>query len=320
MKRLSQLALGGAPYRKCLFLLFFCGLTAQHLGSQTVTNADPGTDVLAPGTLETLSGELATDIKGGDAELAQIHAMQLQTVIGANMIHDSGGTTSVDFQALFSKLTKVKPSRTIGVDPAATAPLIEATSRLQAAITKPDWSDAGKQVAALLHALTKVVKDKMDINVAESLRSSSDQVFSEYLRASFKLRDALRSGDVAAAEALAPGVLLETQRRGGIQSGSSLESENLYYVYDALGRSALQRNDFDAAQKDLILSATTVGGPHLDTWGPNLTLAKALLDLGYKETVVAFLTSCKAFWPNPKVDGWISQIRQGQTPTLSPLY
>ncbi len=125
------------------------------------------------------------------------------------------------------------------------------------------------------------------------------------LVSSFGLRYAL--GTSLLLKNLPRGVLLETEHRGGLRSGRSLESENVHSVYDALGRGALQRNDFDAAQKYLILAATSVGG-------------KALLDLGYKETVVAFLTSCKAFWPNPKVDGWISQIRQGQTPVLSPLY
>jgi hypothetical protein len=92
----------------------------------------------------------------------------------------------------------------------------------------------------------------------------------------------------------------------------------VYNAFDALGRGALQRRDFDAAQKYLILAATTSGGARLGSFGPNLSLAKSLLNLGYRETVVAFLTSCKAWWMNPKLGLWISQIREGLTRDLSP--
>jgi hypothetical protein len=234
--------------------------------------------------------------------------MLLQTAIDANTINDSGGTTSVaGSQALFSKLAKLKPSRAIGVDPAATAPMIARTSQLQAAIKAADWSDASNKVASLLHALTRAIKDKMDASLAESLRSSVTRVLANILAlvSSFGLRYAL--GTSLLPKNLPRAFFSKRNTEGDSAAAGSLESENVYSVYDALGRGALQRNDFDAAQKYLILAATSVGG-------------KALLDLGYKETVVAFLTSCKAFWPNPKVDGWISQIRQGQTPVLSPLY
>lgn len=53
----------------------------------------------------------------------------------------------------------------------------------------------------------------------------------------------------------------------------------------------------------------------------HLWLAKSLLDHGDTSTVIQFLMACKAFWTQPvrdQLDPWISQIQQGQTPTLSP--
>jgi hypothetical protein len=279
-----------------------------------------GEDVLAPGTLGALSAALSHDIKVGDAELGHIHAMQLHAAVHANTVKDSGGTgmSVADIQTIFSKLGRVAPSRLVALDPSATAPLADRASRLEAAIQASDLSQSGKLLGDLLRDLGRLVEQQMKGKLSSDLASSSDQNFSEYLQASLKLRDLLLAGDVIAAEALAPEVLLQAQRFRNSQSTNSLDSENVYNAYDALGRGALQRNDLDAAQKYLVLAATTTGSSRLESHGPNLSLAKSLLDLGYKEAVVTFLTSCKAWWPNPKLDLWISQIRAGQTPELSP--
>jgi hypothetical protein len=311
----SNLFLSTGRYYGCLFPILFCGLTAQPLSSQTMDSQTTGPDVFAPGTINALSAALSHDIEDGDAEFGRIHAMQLQAALYARSTKDSGGTSSTaDIQAKFSILASVVPSRLIPIDPAATLPLADRVSQLQAAIQASDSSRSNKLLIELIGALGKVVQQQRDA----ALTSSPDEKFSEYIQASLKLRTLLLSGDVTAAETLAPEVLLETQHYRTAQNRSSLDAENVYDVYDALGRGALQRKDFDAAQKYLILAASTSGNAHLESHGPNLSLARSLLDLGYKETVMAFLTSSKAWWTNPKIDLWIAQIRQGQTPDLSP--
>ncbi len=86
-----------------------------------------------------------------------------------------------------------------------------------------------------------------------------------------------------------------------------------------LGLVALNRDgDVAAAKKYLLLAARTKGTALLDRWGPNLALAKALLDRGEKQTVLEYFQACQAFvTKNPKLNDWIATLKGGGTPDLS---
>jgi hypothetical protein len=89
-------------------------------------------------------------------------------------------------------------------------------------------------------------------------------------------------------------------------------------VYDAhvvLGRLALLENDIETAKEELFLAVGTPGSPQLDSFGPNMTLARDLIEQGQTETVIHFLIKCKRFWYNhQKVDEWIKAIESGEMP------
>ncbi len=89
-------------------------------------------------------------------------------------------------------------------------------------------------------------------------------------------------------------------------------------IYDShmvLGRLALINNDMKAAKEHLFLSASTPGSPQLDTFGPNLSLAKDMLEKGQKDAVVEFLNQCKRFWMHQeRVDDWVRVIKEGKIP------
>jgi len=92
-------------------------------------------------------------------------------------------------------------------------------------------------------------------------------------------------------------------------------------VYDAhvvLGRLALLKNDVETAKKELFLAVKTPGSPQLDSFGPNMTLARDLIEKGQTEPVIHFLIECKRFWYNhQKVDKWIKVIESGKTPDFN---
>jgi hypothetical protein len=89
----------------------------------------------------------------------------------------------------------------------------------------------------------------------------------------------------------------------------------IYDSHTVLGRIALLRNDVNTAEEQLFLSATTPGSPQLNSFGPNMSLAKDLLEKGNKESVIKFLNQCKKFWyDNDKVDDWIKEIQEGRIP------
>lgn len=89
-------------------------------------------------------------------------------------------------------------------------------------------------------------------------------------------------------------------------------------VYDAhtvLGRLALLDGKVELSKEHLFAAVKTPGSPTLDTFGPNMSLAKDLLERGQKDTVVAFLNECKRFWyDHQKADEWIKGIRKGEIP------
>jgi beta-lactamase regulating signal transducer with metallopeptidase domain len=104
-------------------------------------------------------------------------------------------------------------------------------------------------------------------------------------------------------------------------SGSDWNKGNMiYYGNYVLGMVAIKNGDMESAEKYLLAAGDTPGSPQLNSFGPNMNLAKELLDRGKKETVLAFLNKCLKFWtiqisPCSK---WIRQIEEGQTPDFGP--
>ena len=69
-----------------------------------------------------------------------------------------------------------------------------------------------------------------------------------------------------------------------------------------LGRIALARGDTDEAKSRLLLAGQTEGSPQLNSFGPNMLLAKELLERDETEVVLEYFELCKS-----------SGARQGET-------
>jgi hypothetical protein len=63
-----------------------------------------------------------------------------------------------------------------------------------------------------------------------------------------------------------------------------------------LGRLALVHGDVESACKELLLAGETPGSPQLDSFGPNMSLAKELLDRGQRDVVFQYFDECHVFW------------------------
>lgn len=91
-------------------------------------------------------------------------------------------------------------------------------------------------------------------------------------------------------------------------------------IYDANmvnGRVALKRDgNQSAAVSYLLASVKTPGSPQLNSFGPNMSLARDLLEAGERDAVLDFFDQCRRFWKmdNGKLDKWIADVRTGQTP------
>jgi hypothetical protein len=95
----------------------------------------------------------------------------------------------------------------------------------------------------------------------------------------------------------------------------------IFVGHNVLGRVALHRDkDPVRAQSELLLASSTPGSPTLGSFGPNMTLAKELLEQGERQTVLEFLTRCRTFWKmgSERLDAWTAMVKGGGMPAFGP--
>lgn len=90
----------------------------------------------------------------------------------------------------------------------------------------------------------------------------------------------------------------------------------IHKANSALGMIALRNGDKAAARRHLLASAETKGSPQMNTFGPNMQFADAMLHAGENEAVLVYFARCRAFWKMGHVylDTWISMVRDGKRP------
>lgn len=100
---------------------------------------------------------------------------------------------------------------------------------------------------------------------------------------------------------------LAPQYRGSWNYGNAIYEGNLIE-----GLVVLKRDDNVTLADDYLLAAgKTPGSPQLDTFGPDMSLAIALVRQGQQDVVVDFLTSCMRFWVSgrDRLQGWVAELR-----------
>ncbi len=80
-----------------------------------------------------------------------------------------------------------------------------------------------------------------------------------------------------------------------------------------LGRIAVREGRMDDARRYLIESVRTPGARQMD-YGPNMSLAKDLLEKGEQQAVLDYFALCKKFWNYGRLDDWSQQVKEGKTP------
>jgi len=72
----------------------------------------------------------------------------------------------------------------------------------------------------------------------------------------------------------------------------------------------------DLAKKYLLKAGKMPGSPQLDSYGPNMTLAKELLEKGEREVVIEYFQMCASFWDDDidRLKNWMSIVQEGGIP------
>jgi len=87
-----------------------------------------------------------------------------------------------------------------------------------------------------------------------------------------------------------------------------------------LGRVALMNGDIATARAELLLSGGTPGSPQLDSFGPDMRLAKELLEAGEKAIVLEYFELCRRFWAmgSQNLARWSAAVHESQMPDFGP--
>lgn len=93
--------------------------------------------------------------------------------------------------------------------------------------------------------------------------------------------------------------------------GNAIHKGNIY-----LGLVALDEHRIGDSKKHLLKAGDTPGSPQLNSFGPNMSLAKALLKEGEKQTVLEYIGKVSRFWKlkGERLDNWQKDIEVGKIP------
>lgn len=188
--------------------------------------------------------------------------------------------------------------------------------QVKSAVQADDVQKAERRASDLLVALVRI-RQQTASTPAQRLQSLEQSVAGmDTLHRFYALSDlavaAFDAGELGKARSYANELLsLASRYAKDWNNGNAI-----YYGNLVLGRLALRENDTRKAKALLLAAGHTHGSPQLNSFGPNLMLAKELLDKGERDTVLQFFALCKVFWKMDRglLDQWSATVRGGGMP------
>jgi hypothetical protein len=157
----------------------------------------------------------------------------------------------------------------------------------------------------------KIVLAQKSLSVRERGLEKADSEL-RYYELGDLASSAFEAGEIGKAQQYASELLLSAPKfKNDWNYGNALHKGNI-----VLGRIALQQGDIVGAKEHLIAAGQTPGSPQLKSFGPNMTLAKELLEKNERDAVLTYLESCGKFWKMDRgqLQSWMATIKGGGTP------
>jgi hypothetical protein len=185
---------------------------------------------------------------------------------------------------------------------------------LRTAIRSEDWPEAARISmrlnAALIERRTKAQSTPaLELQHLENLGGKDPMTRNPLLPR--LARAAFAASDWPRAERYANEALTAAKTGVFWWTGDAIHQGNI-----VLGRLALRRSDVESAKRYLLAAGTAPGSGSLASLGPNMSLARDLLDRGETDSVVAYLEECRDFWTGNrgKLPEWIALVKAGLKP------
>ena len=93
-----------------------------------------------------------------------------------------------------------------------------------------------------------------------------------------------------------------------------IDANDVHHAHNFLGRVALRRGDKAAAVDHLYKAGDVSGSPQLNSFGPNMALAKELLEAGVRDAVLEYFNQVQRFWKDAQLEEWRKNVKRGETP------
>lgn len=148
----------------------------------------------------------------------------------------------------------------------------------------------------------------------EEATSGTGNIFMKELYLNQAAEAAFEAGEYEKARQLANELLEMTKRVFPALSPIQPHEDSKHTAYILLGRLALRDGETSAAKEYLLKGGRVGSAPTLSSFGPNMALAKELLERGEREVVLQYFDLCSRFWENPKLKQWAEEVRQGKIP------
>jgi hypothetical protein len=99
--------------------------------------------------------------------------------------------------------------------------------------------------------------------------------------------------------------------QGNWNFGNAVQDANL-----VLGRIAVRQGRINDAKRYLIEAGKSPGSPQMNSFGPNMSLAKDLLEKGERDVVLEYFDLCRKFWElhRDRLDNWGQEVKAGKIP------
>ena len=129
------------------------------------------------------------------------------------------------------------------------------------------------------------------------------------------------AGDKEKAQDLANKLLAlgEENRGSHVRSFQGGAERSVHVASVVLGLISIDRGDVSGAKDHLAKAGDLkLGDPALRTFGPDMLLAKRLLEKGESGAVLDYLKACSAFWDlgGENLSRWSNEIKAGKAPDM----
>jgi len=145
----------------------------------------------------------------------------------------------------------------------------------------------------------------------KTLASASDDE-DKFSALNIAAKESFEVGKIEDARGYAKELLaLAPQCKGNVDYGDGIQNGNL-----VLGRIAVREGRIQEAGQRLLAAGNSPGCPTMDSFGPNMSLAKDLLEKGQRRVVLEYFGLCRRFWKNDfgKLDDWERKVKSGKIP------